>query len=120
MTILKYAALLCTLLTLGCSATPVTHQGALGHPAAGATPLRVEGAHGPLSVQQTKEILARFKKSGPETSIFTRHLALEEEIARKPVADRQQSDAVDRRPRHVQVDVRGNREREEKHQYGNV
>jgi cardiolipin synthase A/B len=85
MTILKYLALSCLLLTFGCSATQLTPRITLRHPTSSVPPVLVEGAHGPLSVQQTREILARLKRSAPETSIFTRHLALEEEIAGSPL-----------------------------------
>src|SRR5689334_12841996 len=85
MTISKYPALLCLLFTFGCSAVPLPHQVTLTHPASGTPPVRVEGPHGPLSVQQTKAILASLERSAPETSIFTKHLKLEEEIAGSPL-----------------------------------
>jgi cardiolipin synthase len=85
MTISKYPALLFLLFTFGCSAVPLSHRATLTHPASGTPPVHVEGTHGPLSVQQTKEILASLKQSAPETSIFTKHLKLEEEIAGSPL-----------------------------------
>lgn len=50
-----------------------------------AQPLQLEGARGPLSVQQSKAILARLQSRGKETSIFDRHLALEEAIVGSPL-----------------------------------
>jgi cardiolipin synthase len=46
---------------------------------------QLEGARGPLTAQQSRNVLARLKSSGKETSIFDRHLALEEEIAGSPL-----------------------------------
>ena len=46
---------------------------------------RLEGARGPLSRSQTKAILDGLKARGQETSIFDRHLALEEGIVGTPL-----------------------------------
>jgi len=48
-------------------------------------PMRLEGARGPLSPQQSKAILAGLASRGQETSIFDRHLALEESIVGAPL-----------------------------------
>lgn len=48
-------------------------------------PVRLEGAHGPLSAQRSKAVLARLAARGEQTSIFDRHLALEESIAGSPL-----------------------------------
>jgi cardiolipin synthase len=48
-------------------------------------PVHLEGARGPLSPQQTRAVLDRLKARGEETSIFDRHLALEEEIVGSPL-----------------------------------
>ena len=48
-------------------------------------PVRLEGARGPLSAQQSKAILAGLASRGEETSIFERHLALEEAIVGAPL-----------------------------------
>jgi cardiolipin synthase A/B len=48
-------------------------------------PVKLEGARGPLSAQQSRDVLARLKSRGDETSIFDRHLALEEAIAGSPL-----------------------------------
>ena len=49
------------------------------------TPVQLEGARGPLSPQQSKAILSRMASRGEETSIFDRHLALEEAIVGSPL-----------------------------------
>jgi cardiolipin synthase len=48
-------------------------------------PVVLEGARGPLSAQESKAILERLKTKGKETSIFDRHLALEEAISDSPL-----------------------------------
>src|SRR5258706_9131999 len=48
-------------------------------------PVVLEGAGGPLSAQQSKAILDQLKSRGGETSIFDRHLALEEGVAGSPL-----------------------------------
>ena len=48
-------------------------------------PVQLEGARGPLSAQQSKAILDRLKSGGEETSIFDRHLALEQSISGSPL-----------------------------------
>jgi cardiolipin synthase len=50
-----------------------------------AQPVQLEGARGPLSSQQSKAILDRLGSRGEETSIFDRHLALEEAIVGTPL-----------------------------------
>ena len=49
------------------------------------TPVQLEGAHGPLTAQKSKAILNRLQSRGEETSIFDRHLALEEAIVGSPL-----------------------------------
>jgi cardiolipin synthase len=48
-------------------------------------PVRLEGARGPLSAQQSREILARLASRGAPTSIFERHLAVEEGVVGTPL-----------------------------------
>jgi cardiolipin synthase A/B len=48
-------------------------------------PVQLAGARGPLSAQQSKAILARLESRGAPTSVFDRHLALEEEIVGSPL-----------------------------------
>ena len=49
------------------------------------TPVRLEGARGPLSTAQSRAILQRLAASGQETGVFERHLALEEAIVGSPL-----------------------------------
>ncbi len=48
-------------------------------------PVQLDGARGPLTFQQSKAILDRLKRGGEETSIFDRHLALEQGISGSPL-----------------------------------
>jgi len=50
------------------------------------TPVQMETARGKLSYQQSQAFLADLKKRSPETSIFDRHLALEESVAGSPLS----------------------------------
>jgi cardiolipin synthase len=50
-----------------------------------AQPVRLEGARGPLTAQQSKAILDKLKSGGEETSIFDRHLALEAAVTGSPL-----------------------------------
>jgi cardiolipin synthase A/B len=47
--------------------------------------VQLEGARGPLTSQQSKAILSGLKSQGEETSIFDRHLALEQAIVGSPL-----------------------------------
>lgn len=47
--------------------------------------VQLEGAFGPLTPAQSKAILGRLKSGGQETSIFDRHLALEQGISGSPL-----------------------------------
>ncbi len=42
--------------------------------------VRLEGAQGPLTARQSKAVLDKLQSRGKETSIFDRHLAIEESI----------------------------------------
>ena len=48
-------------------------------------PLQLEGTRGPLTSEQSTAILSKLKNGGKETSIFGRHLALEEGITGSPL-----------------------------------
>jgi cardiolipin synthase len=48
-------------------------------------PVVLEGSRGPLTPEQSKAILEKLKSRGSETSIFDRHLALEEGIGDTPL-----------------------------------
>lgn len=50
-----------------------------------AHPVKLNGANGELSVEQSKAILAKLKKNGDDTNIFDKHLALEAEIVGSPL-----------------------------------
>lgn len=50
-----------------------------------ARPVPLEGAHGPLSAEQSRAILQRLHSGGQPTDIFSRHLALEEAIVGSPL-----------------------------------
>lgn len=47
--------------------------------------IQLENGRGPLTPQQSRDILARLQSRGEETNIFDRHLALEESIAGSPL-----------------------------------
>lgn len=47
--------------------------------------VQLDGARGPLSPEQSKAILSRLQRDGKKTSIFDRHLALEEAIVGSPL-----------------------------------
>jgi cardiolipin synthase A/B len=67
---------------VGCGALPVIASAQASGPTAN---VQLGGARGPLSTQQSKAILARLAKGGDDTSIFDRHLALEESITGSPL-----------------------------------
>ena len=69
-------------LLAGCGSLPIIVPDMAMRPA---RPVQLEGAFGPLSSQQSKAILNRLKSRGEETSIFDRHLALEEAIVGSPL-----------------------------------
>jgi cardiolipin synthase A/B len=48
-------------------------------------PVQVDGARGTLSLQESKTVLANLKNGGPETNIFTRHLAQAEQLLGSPL-----------------------------------
>ena len=76
-----YAAFLLVAVA-GCSALPVIVPDMAPRPSG---PVQLDGSHGPLSAQQSKAILARLKSRGEDTSIFDRHLAVEEAIVGTPL-----------------------------------
>jgi len=51
----------------------------------GSPPAKLHGARGPLTVQQSKAILADLSRRGEDTGIFERHLAIEEAVAGSPL-----------------------------------
>ena len=66
----------------GCGGEPVVD---LASAPSGPRLVQLEGAHGVLSAQQSKAILARLSAQGQPTSIFERHLALEEALVGSPL-----------------------------------
>jgi len=66
----------------GCSVLPTIVPDMRSRPD---QPVQLGGAHGPLSAQQSKEILSRLKSHSDETNIFDRHLALEAAIVGSPL-----------------------------------
>jgi cardiolipin synthase len=79
---LRLAAAAAAIALAGCSALPVIVPD-MERRTPRATQL--EGARGPLTAQQATKVLERLKSRGAETSIFDRHLALEQEIAGSPL-----------------------------------
>jgi len=80
--VVKFAATLCLALVAGCRAIPTVVPDMTWRPS---HPVQLDGAHGPLTAEQSKAVLARLKRDGAETNIFDRHLALEAEIVGNPL-----------------------------------
>ena len=80
--VLQLASSLMLALLAGCSSIPTIVPDMAMHPA---KPVQLDGAHGPLSTQQSKAVLAKLKKNGDDTNIFDKHLALEAEIVGSPL-----------------------------------
>ena len=78
---MKALAALLLAAAAGCSTLPTISP----DPGRSTGPVRLDGARGPLSAQQSRAVLARLASRGEETSIFDRHLALEGEIAGSPL-----------------------------------
>lgn len=74
--------LLVALLLAGCGSLPKINPDMAMYPSHS---VRLKDARGPLSVQQSKAIIAHLKRGAEETSIFDRHLAVEEEIGGGPL-----------------------------------
>jgi cardiolipin synthase A/B len=79
----RICACIVALLAAACAMPPIDRY-ALEE--ARATPVRLEGARGPLSYAQSRAILAGLKSRSTETSIFDHHVAVEESIAGKPLS----------------------------------
>ncbi|HEX7606075.1 MAG TPA: phospholipase D-like domain-containing protein, partial [Usitatibacter sp.] len=78
----RIAVALAVIFSLGaCNTLPTVEPDA----GANAAPARLEGTRGPLTAQQSKAVLARLESRSPQTSIFERHLALEEAITGTPL-----------------------------------
>lgn len=84
--VLKYLGLSFTtlgfILLTACSSVPIlVPDMAMQSP----KKISLENAHGVISNQQSKKILAKIKKDGSETNIFDKHLTLISEIAGSPL-----------------------------------
>lgn len=82
----KYASLVFSALYLlilsACTSMPIfVPDMALQSPKA----ISLENAHGPISNQQSKKIIAKIKKDGLETNVFDKHLALISSIIGSPL-----------------------------------
>ena len=69
----------------GCSSLPAIVPDMARWSARATPPVAINGVRGPLSFAQSKNILDRLKQRSPNTSIFDRHLALEEAIVGSPL-----------------------------------
>ncbi len=75
-------AAMTSLLLAGCGSLPRINPDLALHPS---RPVRMEGAQGSLSTQQSRAILARLKLGADDTRIFERHLALVQEMGGTPL-----------------------------------
>lgn len=80
--IVKILGILFLGLVAGCGTIPTMTPDMSLQPS---RPVELAGAHGPLTAEQSKAILAKLKKNGEETDIFDKHLALEAEIVDTPL-----------------------------------
>lgn len=78
----KIAVTLCLAWLAGCSSIPTMVPDMAMQPS---RPVQLDNAHGLLTAQQSKAILAKLKKNGEDTNIFDKHLALEAEIVGSPL-----------------------------------
>ena len=76
-------ALLVSVAVAGCAMPPVDR---FILDSAGETPVRVNGANGPLTRARSDAILAQLKQRAPDSSIIDRHLAVEEAVAGSPLS----------------------------------
>lgn len=74
--------LLCLMLFTACSSLPTIVPDMARD---SASPVQLDGTHGPLSAARSKAILDRLKQNGAETNIFTVHMAVEESIVGSPL-----------------------------------
>jgi cardiolipin synthase len=75
--------LLCMpLLLAGCGTLPTINPDMALH---SSKSIKMEGARGPLSNQQSKAILAKLQNGADDTNIFDRHLAIEQDVGDSPL-----------------------------------
>ena len=82
---MKLCFALSLLCVAGCSSLPTIVPDMARRSAPATPPVAINGVRGPLSFAQSKIILDRLKQRSPDTSIFDRHLALEEAIVGSPL-----------------------------------
>lgn len=75
--------LLVALLLAGCASVPDLDREMLR---AERAPVRMEGAHGPLSHAQARKILDDLRKRSPDTDILGRHVAIEQSLTGTPLS----------------------------------
>ena len=77
-----FGVLVCLAGCTGCSSLPtIVPDLALKR----GTAVPMQGARGPLSASQSRAVLARLARDSPETSIFDRHLAVEQAFSGSPL-----------------------------------
>ena len=77
------ATLLLPLVLAACATVPVLDRQMLRTER---TPVRLEGARGPLTHAQSEKVLAALKSRSPDTNIFDRHVAVEESLSENPLS----------------------------------
>ncbi len=84
---LRALLLLCavSLVLAACAQIPVVNERQLAQEASGTGPIRVYGAHGPLSRWQARRVLARISSAAPDANALDRHLAVEQIVAESPL-----------------------------------
>ncbi|HEX5125650.1 MAG TPA: hypothetical protein VFW00_02830, partial [Rhodocyclaceae bacterium] len=73
---------ICLALLAGCGSVPIIVPD-MAMPSS--RTVQIQGAHGPLSKQQSQAILAKLKSSDEGTTTFQRHLALEQALVGTPL-----------------------------------
>lgn len=68
---------LCLMLLVSCSSIPIMVPDMSMR---SSRPIQLDGAHGPLTTEQSKAVLAKLKKNSDDTNIFDKHLALMTEV----------------------------------------
>jgi cardiolipin synthase A/B len=80
--IAKLAVTLYVTMLLGCTAIPTMVPDMA---MTSSHPVQLDDAHGPLTAQQSKAIIAKLKKNSDNTNVFNKHLALEAEVVGSPL-----------------------------------
>ena len=77
-----FAVLGCLLLVAGCKSPLITEADASGN---GGGAVRLESARGPLSRQQSADILRKLRGQGGNADVLVQHIAVEEAVAQSPL-----------------------------------